>query len=64
MSFREALRFWVRLGFINFGGAAGQIAIMHRQIVERRRWIPEEQSLRTLNFSMILPRPEATQLAI
>ena len=64
MSFREALRFWVKLGFISFGGPAGQIAIMHREVVERRRWIPEEQFLRALNFAMILPGPEATQLAI
>ncbi|MEK7283154.1 MAG: chromate efflux transporter, partial [Acidobacteriota bacterium] len=63
-TFREALRFWVKLGFINFGGPAGQIAIMHREIVERRRWIPEEQFLRALNFCMILPGPEAQQLAI
>ena len=64
MSFREALRFWVKLGFINFGGPAGQIAIMHREIVERRRWIPEEQFLRALNFCMILPGLEAQQLAV
>ena len=64
VSFREALRFWVKLGFINFGGPAGQIAIMHREIVERRRWIPEEQFLRALNFCMILPGPEAQQLAV
>ena len=64
MSSREALRFWVKLGFINFGGPAGQIALMHREIVERRRWITEEQFLRALNFSMFLPGPEATQLAI
>jgi chromate transporter len=64
VSFREALRFWVKLGFISFGGPAGQIAIMHREIVERRRWIREEQFLRALNFAMILPGPEATQLAI
>jgi len=64
VTFREASRFWVKLGFINFGGPAGQIAIMHREIVERRRWITEEQFLRALNFSMILPGPEATQLAI
>ncbi len=63
-TFREALRFWVKLGCINFGGPAGQIAIMHREIVERRRWIPEEQFLRALNFCMILPGPEAQQLAI
>ncbi|HEU4400917.1 MAG TPA: chromate efflux transporter [Candidatus Polarisedimenticolia bacterium] len=62
--FREAFRFWVRLGFINFGGPAGQIAIMHRELVERKRWITEEQFLRALNFCMILPGPEAQQLAI
>ena len=64
MSFRSALRFWVKLGFISFGGPAGQIAIMHREIVERKRWIPEEQFLRALNFCMILPGPEAQQLAV
>ncbi|MBI1950114.1 MAG: chromate efflux transporter [Acidobacteria bacterium] len=63
-TFREALRFWVKLGFINFGGPAGQIALMHREIVERKRWIGEEQFLRALNFCMILPGPEAQQLAI
>ena len=63
-TFRKALRFWVKLGFINFGGPAGQIALMHREIVERRRWIPEEQFLRALNFCMILLGPEAQQLAI
>lgn len=62
-SFGEALRFWVRLGFINFGGPAGQIAMMHREIVERRRWVPEDRFLRALNFCMILPGPEAQQLA-
>jgi len=64
VSFRSALRFWVKLGFINFGGPAGQIAIMHREIVERMRWIPEEQFQRALNFCMILPGPEAQQLAV
>ncbi len=62
--FREALRFWVKLGFINFGGPAGQIAIMHRELVERKRWVSEEQFLRALNFCMILPGPEAQQLAV
>jgi len=61
--FREALRFWVRLGFISFGGPVGQIAIMHREIVERRRWISEDQFLHALNFCMLLPGPEAQQLA-
>lgn len=62
-SFVEALRFWVRLGFISFGGPAGQIAIMHRELVERRRWISEERFLHALNFCMMLPGPEAQQLA-
>lgn len=62
--FRDALRFWVKLGFINFGGPTGQIAIMHEELVERRRWIGEEQFLHSLNFAMLLPGPEAHQLAI
>ena len=61
--FRTALRYWLRLGFINFGGPAGQIAIMHRDLVERRRWISEERFLHALNFCMLLPGPEAQQLA-
>src|SRR5919199_3545564 len=61
--FSEAFRFWVKLGFINFGGPAGQIAIMHKELVERRRWISESQFLRSLNFCMLLPGPEAQQLA-
>src|SRR5512134_1580686 len=61
--FAEALRFWVKLGFISFGGPAGQIAIMHRELVERRRWISEERFLHALNFCMLLPGPEAQQLA-
>ncbi len=62
--FSEALRFWVKLGFISFGGPAGQIAIMHRELVERRRWISEERFLHALNYCMLLPGPEAQQLAI
>lgn len=62
--FREALRFWVRLGFINFGGPTGQIAIMHDELVERRGWIDEDRFLHALNFAMLLPGPEAHQLAI
>ena len=62
-SFREALKFWTRLGFISFGGPAGQIAIMHSEVVERRRWVSENQFLRALNFCMLLPGPEAQQLA-
>ena len=64
VSFAEALRFWVKLGFISFGGPAGQIAIMHRELVERRRWISEERFLHALNYCMLLPGPEAQQLAI
>jgi chromate transporter len=63
VSFKEALKFWVKLGFISFGGPAGQIAIMHQEIVERRKWIGENQFLRALNFCMLLPGPEAQQLA-
>lgn len=61
--FGEALRFWLRLGFISFGGPAGQIAIMHRELVERRRWISERRFLHALNYCMLLPGPEAQQLA-
>jgi chromate transporter len=63
VGFWEALWFWVKLGFINFGGPAGQIAIMHRELVERKRWVSESQYLRTLNFCMLLPGPEAQQVA-
>ena len=62
-SFREALKFWTKLGFISFGGPAGQIAIMHQEVVERRKWIGENMFLRALNFCMLLPGPEAQQLA-
>jgi chromate transporter len=62
--FREAVRFWVKLGFINFGGPTGQIAIMHDEIVERRRWISNGRFLHALNYCMLLPGPEAQQLAI
>lgn len=64
VSFAEAFRFWVKLGFISFGGPAGQIAIMHRELVEQRRWISEERFLHALNYCMLLPGPEAQQLAI
>ena len=63
-SFAEAARFWVRLGFVSFGGPAGQIAIMHREVVEQRRWLEERQFGHALNFCMLLPGPEALQLAI
>jgi chromate transporter len=59
----QAFRFWLKLGFISFGGPAGQIAIMHDELVERRRWISERRFLHALNFCMALPGPEAQQLA-
>ncbi len=62
-TFTEALRFWWKLGWISFGGPAGQIAIMHKEIIERRRWMSEEHFLHALNFCMLLPGPEAQQLA-
>lgn len=64
VSLRDALKFWCKLGFISFGGPAGQIAIMHREMVERRRWFDEEEFLHALSFCMLLPGPEAQQLAI
>ncbi|MDB5804292.1 MAG: chromate transporter, chromate ion transporter family [Betaproteobacteria bacterium] len=63
VSFTEALRFWLKLGLISFGGPAGQIAIMHAELVERRRWISEKRFLHALNYCMVLPGPEAQQLA-
>jgi chromate transporter len=63
VSFGEAVRFWLKLGFISFGGPAGQIAIMHQELVERRRWISERRYLHALNYCMLLPGPEALQLA-
>jgi chromate transporter len=63
LAFGEALRFWLKLGFISFGGPAGQIAVMHRELVERRRWISEHRFLHALNYCMLLPGPEAQQLA-
>lgn len=63
VTFSKALRFWLKLGFISFGGPAGQIAIMHAELVERRRWISEKRFLHALNYCMLLPGPEAQQLA-
>jgi chromate transporter len=63
VTFAQAFRFWLKLGFISFGGPAGQIAIMHQELVERRRWISEKRFLHALNYCMVLPGPEATQLA-
>ncbi len=61
--FSEAFRFWLKLGFISFGGPTGQIAIMHTEMVEKRRWISESRFLHALNYCMLLPGPEAQQLA-
>jgi len=63
VSLAEAFRFWLKLGFISFGGPTGQIAIMHQELVERRRWISEKRFLHALNYCMVLPGPEAQQLA-
>jgi chromate transporter len=64
VTFWEAFRFWLKLGFISFGGPAGQIAIMHRELVDKRRWLGEERFLHALNYCMLLPGPEAQQLAV
>ncbi len=61
--FREAFFYWLKLGFISFGGPAGQISMMHQELVERRRWISEHRFLHALNYTMVLPGPEAQQLA-
>jgi len=63
ISFAEALGFWLKLGFISFGGPAGQIAIMHRVLVDEKKWIDESRFLHALNFCVLLPGPEATKLA-
>ena len=63
-SFAEAFRFWLKLGFISFGGPSGQIAMMHAELVEKKRWIDNSRFLHALNFCMLLPGPEAQQLAI
>jgi chromate transporter len=63
ISFAEGLRFWLKLGFISFGGPAGQIAIMHRVLVDEKKWIDESRFLHALNFSVLLPGPEAQKLA-
>lgn len=62
-SFKETIKFWARLGIISFGGPAGQIAIMHESLVEKKKWISESKFLHALNYCMILPGPEAQQLA-
>lgn len=64
VTLRQAFWYWLKLGFISFGGPAGQIALMHAELVERRRWISEQRFLHALNYCMLLPGPEATQLAV
>ena len=64
VSLGEAFKYWLKLGFISFGGPAGQISMMHQELVEKRRWISEHRYLHALNYCMLLPGPEATQLAI
>ena len=61
--FAELVRVFARIGCLSFGGPAGQIALMHREIVDERRWVSEEQYLHALNFCHLLPGPEAQQLA-
>jgi len=63
VSFFEAVCYWLKLGFISFGGPAGQISMMHQELVEKRRWISEHRFLHALNYTMVLPGPEAQQLA-
>src|SRR5437879_6485218 len=63
-TFREASRFWLKLGFVSFGGPTGQIAMMHTEVVEKKKWVGERHFLHALNFCMLLPGPEAQQLAI
>ncbi|MBX3494024.1 MAG: chromate transporter, partial [Parvibaculum sp.] len=63
VTFVEAFRVWTRIGFLSFGGPAGQIALMHRILVEEKKWLTEPQFLHALNFCMLLPGPEAQQLA-
>jgi len=62
ISLKEAVKFWAKLGFISFGGPAGQIAVLHQEVVEKRRWISERRFLHALNYCMVLPGPEAQQL--
>ena len=61
--FWQAFLYWLKLGFISFGGPAGQISMMHQELVEKRRWISEQRFLHALNYTMVLPGPEAQQLA-
>jgi chromate transporter len=63
VSFKQALKYWLKLCFISFGGPAGQISMMHQELVEKRRWLSEKRFLHALNYTMVLPGPEAQQLA-
>src|SRR5438309_7267806 len=63
-TFREAFKFWLKLGFISFGGPTGQIAIMQTELVEKKKWVSQSRFLHALNYCMLLPGPEAQQLAI
>ena len=63
VSLKEASRFWFQLGWVSFGGPAGQIALLHRELVDRRRWLSEQRYLHAVNYCMLLPGPEAMQLA-
>ena len=62
-SFAEAFKVWLKIGCLSFGGPAGQIALMHRIVVDEKKWLPEARFLHALNFCMLLPGPEATELA-
>src|SRR5213596_1699411 len=64
IAFRDAVRIWARIAALSFGGPAGQIAVMHRILVDEKRWIGEERFLHALNYCMLLPGPEAQQLAV
>ena len=64
ISLSAASRVWAKIGFTSFGGPAGQIALMHHELVEKRHWISEERFLNALNFCMLLPGPEAQQLSV
>src|SRR6476659_5374668 len=63
IGFGEAVRVWARIALLSFGGPAGQIAVMHRVLVEERRWVSEARFLHALNYCLLLPRPDAQQLA-
>ena len=63
ISLKEAILYWLKLGFISFGGPAGQISMMYDEVVEKKKWISEKSFLHALNYTMILPGPEAQQLA-